>query len=397
MNFSSSSCTEWWLVVTTRLIGRASLVGLRVGGTLLWSGLPWISETAIGGRWLATTLGSMGVIGIKLGQYLSQRPDIFNTASRRELARLTDQNESVPWSDLQPRCVIEGMSSAETPAIGTGSLAQVHRVQWQQEYAVAKVLLPGDTTVLMELRICRYGLELLCRLGLLPIRWDLFLDETERQLDLRHEADELAYAYELFGGAEGLLLSNATRIRVPCLHHASRHCLIMEQARGRSLHDWSISSRDGQRAFHARTQVLEYMTTSGDRRFHADLHDGNVWYDESEDTLWLIDFGLCAHPPPDWEPPLGPMLAYTGHPDQSDNLVALLGCLFSIDATEALSLVPLFQEVMAPVATCGTIQGATKAFLTFTRRVGHRIGPHTMAYFMQLIVTGYGLHSDPQE
>ena len=378
--------------VAARFMCRSSLFLLQIGCKRLWCGMPWIRETDDGGQWLTKSLRSLGVIGIKLGQYLSQRPDLFADASRHQLACLTDRYPPVPLADLEVRLSVTGLSTVEVPALGTGSLAQVHRVQWQHEFAVAKVLLPGETIVLIELAVVRFVLDLLRCLGLVPVRWDAFLDDTERQLDLRNEATELNYAYTLFGAAEGLVMPNHTRVCIPYLHHSSPRCLVMEQAHGQSLS--ALTEQHRQKACVARIQALEHMTTSGDRRFHADLHDGNVMYDEKTDILWLLDFGLCAHPPPEWtSPPLDalvPRRLMTGrdHPS-NESLSVLLSSLFSIDVTEALELVPLFVKMVVTSTPDGGFRESIQSFFEFTRCVKHCIGPHTLAYFMQLILIGY--------
>jgi serine/threonine protein kinase len=404
----------------TLLTIRTVVFFLRTGCTVCWFGKPWLFETSEGGRFLSTGLRSLGVVGIKLGQYLSQRPDLLTDACRVEMAHLTDRNPPVPWSYLQPRCLFDDLSHVDTDPLGTGSLAQVHRVKWHGKPSVLKVLLPGDETVRVELNVCRFFLNTLRHLGILPVRWDTFIDATESQLDLQHEANELEYAYHLFGGPRGHHIGG-TCIKVPQLRHNSPRCIIMEQATGQPLHSLPINSDASRTAHRARKAALLHMTTSGDQRFHADLHDGNVLFDTDLNTLWLIDFGLCVHPPLNWVSPLPPIIHYAANPSCPAAASNMLCAVFSIEASEAMTLLPIFHDmfsssdqektkqkdtakhltnpavdlrktatnditVIQPVPQ--SLRSSTVNFFRFTRRVDLSIAPHTIAYFMQLIAIG---------
>jgi predicted unusual protein kinase regulating ubiquinone biosynthesis (AarF/ABC1/UbiB family) len=370
--------------IAASLSFRVSLILMGIGVNVCWYGKTWLTETSDGGTFLSSSLRSVGVIGIKLGQYCSQRPDIFSDTCRLELSRLTDRNQPVPWTKLHTQCEIDNISLVDSCPLGTGSLAQVHPIEWQTKASVLKILLPDYEKTRFELQCCRFFLESLQYIGVLPIKWDTFMDATERQLDMRNEAEELVYAHTLFGGTEGLVLGG-TRIRVPELFCQSRLCIVMERATGKSLHSLRNNVEVTQIANRARKAALVYMTTSGDRRFHADLHDGNVLFDNDSNTLWLIHFGLCSHPPQGWTSPLSSILRYAADNTCRNAARDMVSSIFSISEAEAIELMPVFHEIFGQTAN-PSISESTRAFFQFTRHVKKVIEPHTLAYgMMQLL------------
>src|SRR5580765_7879852 len=80
---------------------------------------------------LADACESLGGAFLKLGQLLSSRPDVLNADICRGLARLQMQVESVPFSRIAARrpdaSVTRLVTDVEEMAIGSGSIAQVHR------------------------------------------------------------------------------------------------------------------------------------------------------------------------------------------------------------------------------------------------------------------------------
>jgi predicted unusual protein kinase regulating ubiquinone biosynthesis (AarF/ABC1/UbiB family) len=173
-------------------------------------------------------------------------------------------------------------------------------------------------------------------------------------------------------------------VRIPRVLQTTQHFIVMEHAVGSPLH--LLNHTDSRRANTARAKAFAHMTTSGDRRFHADLHDGNVLYDTNTDTLWLIDFGLCAHPPPDWEPPLLAITRHASNPVCPGSTSDMLCALFSIEKKEADVYVPILYEIIGHANSQNqSLRDSTRAFFTFTHRVGLYIQPHTIAYFMQLL------------
>jgi predicted unusual protein kinase regulating ubiquinone biosynthesis (AarF/ABC1/UbiB family) len=364
--------------IAALLTFRVSVVALGIGCNVYWYGKTWLIGTSNGGKFLSTSLRSIGVIGIKLGQYCSQRPDIFSDTCRLELSRLTDRNQPVPWNRLKTQ--IDRVYDVDICPMGTGSLAQVHPIEWQTKRSVLKILSPEYEQTLFELQCCRYVLETMEYIGILPVGWGTFIDETVRQLDLRNEAEELVYAYDLFGGSEGLVL-DGIRIRVPELLYKSRLSIAMERATGKPLHSLVSNIQATRTANNARRAALIHMTTFGDRRFHADLHDGNVLFDEDSSTLWLIDFGRCAHPPPDWTSPLSSILRFASDKTCKSAARDLLCSVFSVTESEATQLLPIFNEMFVSPRT---IADSTRTFFQFTRRTRMVISPHTMAYLMQL-------------
>jgi predicted unusual protein kinase regulating ubiquinone biosynthesis (AarF/ABC1/UbiB family) len=365
------------------------MFAMVVGCQVCWSGKTWLTETSAGGKFLAKSLRSIGVIGIKFGQYCSQRPDLYSDVCRLELSGLTTRNEPVPWNELKSQCGIDRVYDVDICPLGTSSLAQVHPMEWQTKRSVLKILLPEYETTLLELRYCRCVLETINYVDILPGKWMRFIDETEIQLDLTHEAEELVYAHNLFGGSDGLVL-DGTRIRVPEILYSSSVCLIMERATGKPLHE--LRGDLYSTASIARRSVLLHMTTFGDQRFHADLQDGNVLFDEDSNTLWLINFGRCSHPPQNWTSPLSAILRYVSDKTCKSAARDMLCAVLSVTEYEATELLPIFTEMFEHTGTPRSIAYYTHTFFKFTRRVNMVIAPHTLSY-LAAIATEESNHS----
>jgi predicted unusual protein kinase regulating ubiquinone biosynthesis (AarF/ABC1/UbiB family) len=364
------------------ILACSCMVVVQTAVVVSWFGRSWLLETKEGGVYLSKSLRVLGVMGIKLGQYLSQRPDLFGDECRRELMTLTDSNTRVSWNELRDR--FPPSVTQETCPIGVGSVAQVYVIQWKGKPAVMKVLLPGDDAVLIQFQMCRIFLEAFEYIGILPVKWKEFIDNTVNQFDLRKEADEMIYAYNLFGCSLGIATDDGTKIRVPQLLWKSKYAIVMELAPGVALHSVSAVSRPI--ADKARVYALHYMTNSGDHRFHADLHDGNEFFDDLSNTLLLIDFGLCAHPPVEWKSPIHSILRYSKDPTNIVAATEMMCSVFDISSEHARRLLPDFMAMFGTTPT-SSIRESTGAFFAFTRKVNILIAPHTISYFMQLIAT----------
>jgi ubiquinone biosynthesis protein len=245
---------------------------------------------------------SLGPAFIKLGQFLSVRPDLVPPEARREFERLQDRARPVPIEQVQR--VIE--ADFGVPAQGlfrdfhprpfaAASLSQVHRARLPSGEAVAvKVQRLGAAAAL------RRDLGILCgfaraAVALTPLRGRIdpesirseVLETVEAELDFRREAENAEELARNFRGLDG--------IRVPRVHWGctSRRVLTTGFVVGdkisapgaRSRGDYAGLAERGARAF--LKQVLD------DGLFHADLHPANLLITPSGEIAYL-DFGISG-------------------------------------------------------------------------------------------------------
>lgn len=138
------------------------VVAQRLRSRLL--GEPASTRAADSGRQVAETLGRLGGVYTKLGQYLSIRVDWFSDEFRGSLRVLTSQAPPLPFDSIR-RAVEDALGPLdrhfrdfESEPLGTASIAQVHRARLIGGPVVAVKVLRPDLTpegIARDLRILR--------------------------------------------------------------------------------------------------------------------------------------------------------------------------------------------------------------------------------------------------
>lgn len=249
-------------------------------------------------------LADLGVVFIKLGQFLSTRPDLIPTDYIAELSKLQDAAPPTAFERVcQTVCDELGQSPQghfgefdERP-LASASIGQVHAAKLKSgESVVVKVQHP-DLNQLIE-----RDLELLSVLA----HWAETNTEWGRDYNLSALVDEFAYTLrdELDYRREG---SNADRfhsnfqgdatIHIPRVfwEYSTSKVLTMERVNGVNVAD--ISSLDA--AGIDRKQLARTATRLMMREvfefglFHADPHPGNFFV-QPDGSITLIDFGMVG-------------------------------------------------------------------------------------------------------
>jgi predicted unusual protein kinase regulating ubiquinone biosynthesis (AarF/ABC1/UbiB family) len=326
----------------------------------------WLCSTTDGVEHFVRILKCLGPTGIKLGQYLHQRPDIISPPYCSILSTLLDENVPVDVGTLP---VPPGVVVHPVP-LGTGSLAQVHRGVYKGKSVVVKMLLPLATReVEIDMYICQLVVRLMTLVGYFPFDWKSFADDIYRQLDLRQEASDMVYTRELFNTEHGVC--------VPEVFTQSQTSIVMQEAPGKPMYNFPTRTTPHKARMHA----FCHMATHGDRRFHADLHDGNVFYDECTDTIWLLDFGICAHPPVEWEFPLPTLIECMVTKKYGTLLRLLCGPRADYDYVEHL-----FAQYMENETAVNTSIGSTSyKFFSFLKENQLVLSGTNVSFFSQLI------------
>jgi ubiquinone biosynthesis protein len=257
-------------------------------------------------RWerIRLIMEELGPTYIKLGQMLSNRPDLVPEPLIKELEKLLD---SVPPFDTAiARQIIEdqlGKPTADTfiyfdeKPIGSASIGQVHRARLLTgEDVVVKVQRPGaKRQVVADLSLIREFVKLtgsyFVKAGIInPLEIvDTFSKSLQSELDYSIEARNLDQFRQLYANEQQLYIPK------PYRDLTTRKVLTIEFVSGCKVSDvstlksWGIEPRDI--ATKGLNIYLKQIFEVG--IFHADPHPGNILI-RPNGKVALIDFGMIG-------------------------------------------------------------------------------------------------------
>jgi ubiquinone biosynthesis protein len=286
------------------IISIAARHGLLSGlaGVNAASGRDASARLRVSGQQLALALQDAGGVFVKLGQFLSTRPDMLPRPVIDQLAFLQDRvapadddaMAAVIRSELG-RPPVEIFVRFDPEPVAAASIGQVYRAQLADGQAVAvKVQRPGivelverdlETIALIARRI-ESSRPWARRVGVMDLAQG-FADNIRAELDFRVEARNTATMASLPGSDDSL--------RVPRVYEAvsTRRVLVLEWLDGTPLRDGHavLDELGTGRTELARGLLASFLTQvmrSG--IFNADPHPGNVLI-MPDGGLAQIDFG----------------------------------------------------------------------------------------------------------
>jgi ubiquinone biosynthesis protein len=253
------------------------------------------------GQRFASALEKLGPAWIKVGQFMSTRPDLIGVEAATDLARLKDALPPFPKAQAIKALRVEFGPEADRlfanlgEPVAAASVAQVHRMETPQGAKAVKILRPGiERKIELELRAMRriaysaqkHGPPEVKRME--PAAFiDTMARSLTREMDLRLEAGAASEFAEIAA------LDNYVFAPKVDWERTSQRVLTTDWIDGRALTDpGAIGSSD--RIDLANRITRGFLACALDHGFfHADLHEGNMIL-APDGRLVLVDFGIMG-------------------------------------------------------------------------------------------------------
>ena len=256
---------------------------------------------------LSKTLRKLGPTWIKLGQFLSTRPDIIGKDLSDKLKKLQDKVE--PFTITKTKEILQKEFKEDyedifieiMPSEAAASIAQVHKGKIKlnnEKYDVAvKILRPNiEREIKRDLRnffvtakiMERFSKEAK-RLRLVEVVKTL-AESLSMEIDLRLEAAAQSEIREN--------IINDDYFSVPDVYWdlTRKNILISDWVDAIPAKDMNKITEEGFNKKKIGKNILKtFLTTSiRDGLFHADMHQGNLFI-EKEEKIIAVDFGIVGH------------------------------------------------------------------------------------------------------
>jgi ubiquinone biosynthesis protein len=255
---------------------------------------------------LCNSVQDMGTTFIKLGQFLSTRPDIIGEKLSKQFEKLLDKLP--PFSTYEAKEMIKKDLGEEiynsiinfNKPIAAASVAQVHKAQINDDGIIkdvaVKILRPNIKKIFNEeidaLMLLAYFIESSIkktkRLKLVEVVF-LLKEITNHEMDLRLEA---AAAIEFSENTK-----NDLGFHVPKIYwnYTSESVLTLDWVEGISIKEKDILEKNNINTEKLATDIIQHFLRHSvrDGFFHADMHEGNLLID-NDGQIVPIDFGIMG-------------------------------------------------------------------------------------------------------
>ncbi len=252
----------------------------------------------------------LGVLMIKLGQFLSSRADLLPERALLVLSSLQDEVPPEPFEHVVyvienelGKPVEEIFSVLERKCVAAASLGQVHKAILAStgEAVAVKIQRPNiDELVRMDLSTLRFVIRLITRffdtsnfIDLMGVYRE-FKRTTYEEIDYITELANAKRFKEMFG--------NNPDIYIPRVHeeYVSRRVLVLEWIDGIKVNDYpELDAQKINRLEVAKRTVEAYFHQFFDEGFfHADPHPGNIFVKKGSEPdnpiITFVDFGMVG-------------------------------------------------------------------------------------------------------
>ncbi len=254
---------------------------------------------------LRRTLERLGPTFIKFGQLLSVRPDLIPKDYAKELEKLQDKTQQIPFEDVKEviqkefgKNISELFLNFEKEPIASASISQVHKATMKNGDKVAVKVQRPDVKRIMETdtelmeyfaRLFENNVEAIAKFK--PVRIvNEFKEWTEKELDFRLEARNAKRFAQNFMGSK--------TVYIPKIYDelTTEKVLVLEFIDGVELHDLDeIKKRKidfNQVIKNGFDAIFNQVFVYG--IFHADPHPGNIIIIKNN-TIAFVDFGIVGY------------------------------------------------------------------------------------------------------
>ena len=255
---------------------------------------------------LCNSIQSMGTSFIKLGQFLSTRPDIIGDKLAISLEKLQDRVPAFDKSDAEKILKLNiGEENFNqilnfSDPIAAASIAQVHKAQLNDNGTIKdvaiKILRPNIKKIFNEqidaLMLFAYLIESLVkksqRLRLVEVVF-LLKQITNHEMDLRFEA---AAANEY---AENTKNDNGFKVPKIYWNFTSEEVMTLDWIDGVSIREKEKLIEKNVDIKNIASDVIQHFLRHAvrDGFFHADMHQGNLFVNENGQIV-PVDFGIMG-------------------------------------------------------------------------------------------------------
>ena len=258
------------------------------------------------GQRLCNSIQEMGTTFIKLGQFLSTRPDIIGNEIAKKLENL--QDKLPPFSSDEAKKIMKeelgennynSLINISEP-VAAASIAQVHKAQLNDNGTIKdiaiKILRPNikkifneeiDAFMLLAF-IIEGTIKKTKRLKLVEVVF-LLKEITNIELDLRFEA---AAASEFLENTKNDVGFNVPKI---FWNFTSENILTLEWINGISIREKEELEKRNIDTKTLASDVIRHFLRHAirDGFFHADMHQGNLFINENGEII-PVDFGIMG-------------------------------------------------------------------------------------------------------
>jgi ubiquinone biosynthesis protein len=243
------------------------------------------------GRWLRKALDGAGPTYIKVGQFISNRPDIFGKEFSKELAPLRDNVTPFDFEMVRTK-IPEGITQVDPKPVASASIAQVHRAKRKNKNIVLKFKRPGiEAQIKEDLDLIRTGTSLLSLIPNFGMEFMTpWLKEFEQgllaELDFKKEIRNIAMFRDMYRDRDDVIIPR------PYSKLSNDDVIVMDYTPSRTV-------TKPFRADRLINMFLEQLLYEG--VIHGDLHMGNLGLAPNSDGIVLYDFGNIIRITPEYK------------------------------------------------------------------------------------------------
>tara|TARA_B100001175_G_scaffold282602_1_gene261847 strand:+ start:3208 stop:4344 length:1137 start_codon:yes stop_codon:yes gene_type:complete len=235
----------------------------------------------------------IGPAGIKIGQVLSHRSDIFSEKICNILSDLTNNVPGLSYKDekLMLEHAKKFVNYDKKPLkLGAGCVAVTYMTTVNNENIVIKIKRPNIEKKLETSFYIIYNLlTLLSKLGFINLNEKIYKikDSLLKQADFEFELCEIEYFHNKYSNSE---MFKNIKIPKPYRHLSNNNLICLEYLKGKCLDD--IDSEIEKTNMADILWNFAFHSSFIDGHWHSDLHKGNLIC--LGDKLGIIDFGITG-------------------------------------------------------------------------------------------------------